>query len=727
MHAFMGQRRHLALLLGLSVLGACGAQALPRTNHAAIALRGLAPLRDPAVDLDDDDDLERVRAAYDALLPTDPLRSSRRRELLSAYQRRIAGALAKNLRDEAFSAYQSALGMWAPEELHAETADLSLVLADSRAIYDSFAGTGGDLEAITALAVLISAEPSKAASYEKTYREIVSYLDDLSIADAGEGAQRARPIEILESVTAHFPSRWAGNELIQLYLSRQAAVYAAIQQGGSDLGVLRAHKEGVVRPVWNLIRVFARLHRLGDALPVVDPLAQQVGDEPELRSRLRIALSPGVAAQAWLALAVVYLPEGERQAADLDVAESICAAGAAALPQSSEPRKCAGEIAALARKVPTALRWMESAWAIDPQDRETASALVRLYGMELGELAFAERLGAARQKLVLLEDFHAKARERWPKKSIDPPLAAAYLTMGRALYNMGLIEDAIGFLKKALTIKPTAEAFEQLGTIHAKHGEYPQAIKSYMAATALPRESDLEQTFDRARLLRLAGESHLLSGDKDHAHKLFRQAMDDWASLLAADLPSRIRSESFTEKARLLYAMGRTADSLVAFDAAVDTDPEQPSVYSDVIAFLIARGHYAEALDAYHRALGRQEVSEYFKVYTSLWIIDAARIRGLRADPLAVEFLGAQKGTRWFHELARFTVGEITYEELLGKADTRGKRAEAYFYAAMHRYATGDRKGAETLLQYVLSTDMLGFFEYDMALYFLKHGPPTAG
>jgi hypothetical protein len=162
-----------------------------------------------------------------------------------------------------------------------------------------------------------------------------------------------------------------------------------------------------------------------------------------------------------------------------------------------------------------------------------------------------------------------------------------------------------------------------------------------------------------------------------------------------------------------------------AFNAAVDTDPEEGGIYGDVIAFLVTRGHGPEALDAYHRVMGRPEITEYLKAYTSLWMIDLARLTGGKPDPTAVEFLGnLAAGKKWYQHLARFKLGKMTWEELVAHADTRGKRAEAWFYQATALYAAGDRAGAESLLRGVVETKMLGFFEYDMARHYLVNGPP---
>src|SRR5262249_56628464 len=117
---------------------------------------------------------------------------------------------------------------------------------------------------------------------------------------------------------------------------------------------------------------------------------------------------------------------------------------------------------------------------------------------------------------------------------------------------------------------------------------------------------------------------------------------------------------------------------------ALDADPDSPGIYGDVIAFLAPRSQYDEARDAYHRALGRPDVTEYLKVYTSLWIVDQARIAKRDVDAGAQEYLtGVANGGKWYHQLARFKLGKLPSSELLAKADTPRKRAHASFSQAM--------------------------------------------
>ena len=88
--------------------------------------------------------------------------------------------------------------------------------------------------------------------------------------------------------------------------------------------------------------------------------------------------------------------------------------------------------------------------------------------------------------------------------------------------------------------------------------------------------------------------------------------------------------------------------------------------------------------------------------------------------------LRPRRGAAWYHLLARYAVGQLTYEQMLAAADTTGKRAEIYFYEGMRRLGDGKSDDAHELWQKVIETRMFSFFEFDMASRYLRVGAPTA-
>jgi tetratricopeptide (TPR) repeat protein len=422
-----------------------------------------------------------------------------------------------------------------------------------------------------------------------------------------------------------------------------------------------------------------------------------------------------------------YVPSEGREDGDAAAALAICEEGATRLPRSVEPRKCAAELARITDRAPLAARWVKEALALAPDDRDLAEIQARLYVAEVADLVGTERLQAAARVVDEAERFYAGAAKVFAAKPIETSLADLYLVYGRGLYTQGEVQRGVQALERSRALEKQPEVTEELAQIALKTGKYRDALRGFEEAAAAPRPTPIETTFDGNRLRRLAGDAAAAAGDKQRAETLWTKALASWSESLGASLPPRARAQAMSEIGRLYYGLGNTERAMEAFNHSVDLDPEQTGVYGDVIAFLATRGHYAEALDAYHRALGRAEVSEYLKAYTSFWLMDLARLRGVAVDPSTTEFLGSiARGDKWYHLIARFKLGQMSWNDLVARADTRGKRAEAYFYEGMARYIAGDRARAEKLMSEVLATQMLGFFEYDMASYYLRHGPPRA-
>jgi tetratricopeptide (TPR) repeat protein len=197
-------------------------------------------------------------------------------------------------------------------------------------------------------------------------------------------------------------------------------------------------------------------------------------------------------------------------------------------------------------------------------------------------------------------------------------------------------------------------------------------------------------------------------------------------------------AEATFEIGRVLYALGRHADGIQKFEEAIEQDSDRDQSYIDAIAFLVQNGEMDAALGVYRRALSRPDrsVSEYVKVYASLWIVDLTKRTQKLPDPTAEAFLATlelrhpeirpQRGAAWYRQLAAFTIGRLDYARLLAGANTTGKRAEVYFYRAMQLLADGRTDDAHDLWRKVLETRMVSFFEFEMASRYLRTGAPTA-
>jgi len=283
------------------------------------------------------------------------------------------------------------------------------------------------------------------------------------------------------------------------------------------------------------------------------------------------------------------------------------------------------------------------------------------------------------------------------------------------------------FFERSIAVEPQATTLEQMAMIRLKKGEAKEAVSLFERAIAVPKSEKVEQVYWSAKLRRELGDAYELAGDAAAAETARKAALADWDQLSQiGTLSADGRAESGIERAKLYYQLGDRDQSLANFESAIDAAPDRGGTYADVIAFLVPRGELDEALDAYHRALGRNEVTDYLKVYCSLWIVDLARRAKAPVDPLASSYLASTDGGKWYDDLARWATGRESDEQLMSRVDTPARKAESSYYRAMRAVEKGDNDTAKTLWKAVVDTDMMAFFEYDMAQMFLRLGTAPA-
>lgn len=705
----------------LGVAGGCGARTGSRGADTAGG-HGL-PSEDAPLELAYDQDLEEARDRYEALAPGAAAREELRRALGDEYSRRIRNALGDA--EHGYVAHEMLMhlaSLWTASELASGAPGMDAYLADARAVRNAFARAGADLEAAAALYFLDAADPAVRSGDENPYREeleeIFTYGNELAVARFGDGAEHARPIEILEDVVDWLPSPAVVEGLVARVRERQTALLAHFRDKGPNADLIRAHGAGVFRASYTIVRALARGGQL-DQAPAALANFESLGSDAEMAEKVNQALAPEGTPEQWLALAKVFEHEDPEQA-DTGASLRILVEGARRLPESAELRYAAAGVAREMDREAQAIALYEQGMAIAPA-RDAAEALAELYRVRVATLALAERPHAAKNALAGLEKFHAEAARRWPREPLSADLAQAYAAMARGMVGLGELAMAHEYLEKSQAKRRNHEALELLGTIALKRDRFAQASTYFEEALGMPAKEIYAQ-FERARVLRLSGDALAGLGKRDQAARRWQESIEAWVTLAqGVELPPRFQGELLIETAKANWALGDEDTAVRAFETAVDVDADGEDTHTSVVSFLITRGDYERALDTFHRALGNHEISDYAKVYMSLWMLAEARLRGQHADPLALAFLRARAGTLWYDELARYATGQAGLASLEGRANTRGRRAELWYYEAVLGEPGGER-AVRALLERVVKTDMVLFFEYDMAKFWLTEG-----
>lgn len=486
-HSWRSRVVAACLLLALPLAACHPASNEPRRPYTdadrAEALAGLPPAKDPPLSLDDEDDLERARGLYEAMPVAEDGRAARRAELVTAYVAQIDLALATSNLGAADEAFANAIGMWTMGELADEkqaAAGLAALEPTARKLYGVFARAGKDLEAATALVVIAAADPAQLAYCERVLAALMDFADDLQLATRGPGARHARPIAILEAVSARFASPWPARLLGLRYLDRQALWV----KGANDpkLVMAGAQDPGIEAPVWALTRAYARMGKLALLPRVLDQIAGQRGDNPELRKIVTSAAGPEAKVDELVLLAQGFLDPRVSSEPDLATARRLAEIALERFPESDQPRRILGLVALQQGYYPLAERLLESVLRVAPTDKNVAELHARVLLAQMFDALGAERLTAADERRTRLEAIMADAKTRWKDQVFEPGLGDVWSAYGRGLYAQGRIDDAVTWLNKANAVKPSDGALETLGQIYVRRGRYQEAVAAFDAA-----------------------------------------------------------------------------------------------------------------------------------------------------------------------------------------------------------------------------------------------------
>ncbi len=692
----------------------------------AVAATGCSRARGPAsprattgdapYELDDDLDFGE-RADQLRAMPSNDQRSALRRALAAALVRRLVQHLDGGRLDRVDGVVRELALLWQhdPAALGPELAPHAAVLGRARA---GFARAGLDREVALVLALLAAAEPARAAFHRLELEEVLTFADDLAATRLGALGPGTGTITVL----APLVERVAAPDLTDRYLAAlvaranlaDAALSAAAASGTlPDSPVIRI----AFRASRDIAIALALTHRSDEIGGVITGLVG-VGRTRAIAEAAHEVLVPGATAVEWAGLARAVRLGHDGKDDDPTAARAALAICTDALDRFPDHPllllAAAGHASDLERlHQPIAL--LERARAAAPHDPDVADRLTTLYRERLARLAHADRPRAARVRLHELHRFHDELARGFPDHRWSSSWAEALAVYGRGLVAVGELAAARSELDRSVRAEPTIEALETLGTIALKLGEFHVARRHLERGAKLAGDAP-SQRYARAKVLRLAGDAARGSGDRLGATRRWRDALEVWAQLgETVDLPPDLAGERFAEIGKLFWDLGLRDEAFENFARAIRADDDGSESHVQIIAYLIMQDELDRARDVFYDALGSDQVSDFHKVYLCLWIVAEDRRAGRTADRLATEYLAGRNGPLWHDDVARLATGRVAPERLDARATTRARRAELTYYRAVLGPPGRPPQEIRRLLEDVVRTDMVLFFEYDMA------------
>jgi len=674
------------------------------------------------------DDFETTYNAY-ALVPEGtPRRAEYRDVMLPFLYEYLDAAIDAKDAGEAMSALQYTVSLFTPAELRASK-PLPGLARRADAVYGLVAKRGDEQSSLLCMAVaqhfgddaLRKEATEHWALIERWLVDNGPYAADPLLRE--ESLERA-----LEEVSAAFPSPYVVEQLEGLYVSR----YDIAKATGSSRAVVSSV---AMRRQQITGYLLLRLHLRADDLErAVASLERVKVDVPvaTLGEMTQEALQTRRSAQSLLTLADQFAPEPGSDPADpyvtqgWGIVDNLSRRAVRAHPEDAYAhlmRARALSNAGLREAAVTHLRW-----SIDRKEDvfDAWQALAQLQQDVLADQAERDPQRAL-SMLADVESMHARATELWRDRPVQPGLPEAFYTVAEGLYQSGDVAQSAKLLERSLAIEPAPSTIDLLGTIALKRDELAAARSHYKDLEDLSYDDELSQLLWEARARQQLGEIELRDGNAAAATKHLRVALRHNNDLLARAAASpRARAERYVERGKILFTLGDARAAMADFRKAADLDPGGVKVYADPLRLIVAHGHYDEATEMFRRAMSQASLSDNLKLYFSLWVHELALRQGHAAPSEAIEFLGAYEGTVWGEALSGHARGAMDFEGLLAAASNRGERAEAYFYEGLVQWRSGNAKGGAEMMSKVVETQMMGFFEFDMAQRYLRWGGPPS-
>jgi len=731
-----------------------------------------------------EDDFTEARLVFQALPTNATERAGLRSKLLHYLLDPVLALNPTNLKREVrelenddvydviFDSFRDALALYDPAELWSAPpripeADQGMLRPAAEMVVSLFSPRGGAEQVALALAALTTMQPD-VRDWRDRLDQVVGWTEEANALSERGPRKSTSAIDVLEGALGDWPAPSVVQRLDGLYVERQQRVVSGLRRpGGGEsarkaLGeLLLAHGDEIQRAVVSMGGVYLRAGLIGEAARRTAAMAGQTGDDPELRGLLVAAAKPAASAADFLALARRFLPRIDflggtaSEAPDPIIALRVLEAGIARHPNDAELLVLSSHVSRLLSSYFLAIRRLEEAQLVlehTPAAAEVtgrvSAELIELYFLRLRLRLDPERDAPAYAEADALKQRFAETRRRFQSTDVKVKPADIDFELARSYVNTGQIDRAEPlFIRARDEGEPTAEVTVELANLALKRGDprrASQIIRDGLDALRSAQDASRDtigSVEGRSRLERLLGDCTDAAGDHGAAEAAWRSALIGWERLMIEHLRRKNLTESAeaaVEVGRLLYLLGRHAEGLQKFDEAIEADGDRDQTYIDVVAFLVQQGETDAAISVYHRALSRpgRAVSEYVKVYTSLWVLDLSRRTTKLPDAKAEAYLRTlerrhgdlrpRRGAGWYHLLARYAVGQLSYEQMLAGADTTGKRAEIYFYEGMRRLGDGKSDDAHQLWQKVIETRMFSFFEFDMASRYLRVGAPTA-
>lgn len=705
----MGHRTFgLILFLALGALGVagCGTTPAPKT-----------PKSEPERPTLSTAELESARRRVFSLEHGDPRRDELRDAILYTLSKRT-GELLESGDPETIDAHLRMMTeLFSPEEL-----DAPRLPEELRPISEGLlagASKRGDEGRALAAAFLLE----RTTDEPETYRALIQTIHDWS-REAREGLSSelerlSQLIQIAEEELGLVPARSIADRLAALILARRDALIRELSGSRGSFSPFPARMVGLA-PLelaavdlrsGDVEKAIDRLVAMNDTIPTtaqfIDVLKRARGDDP-------------AAGDALIELAEFY------RSARPEVSLGICRRGLLRLPHDARFPVCLARIAADRENYLEATAFYADAISTNENERAIYDEALSQLSTFIERGIFEPNPKTARSLVAHAERIFESRRIHFPDAPPSVPEERFEFLVGTLEMNAGEPEEALRRFKRSVEINPSAQSYTQLGSLALRMGKLDESARAFEEALALTPATTMASLPVRAEILRAYAELFATKGEREREQAILSEALSLWERAEPAFLGDRAGLVALN-RGLLLQKLGQRDEARAAFDRAFTLSPKQQTIYASILSALTAdqRPDTELAETTLRRALQHLSLDPEWKAYFALWTRLIALREGADEPALVTHLLeGLAEGRAWPARLARFALGRMEGAELVDAAENKGELAEAHFYIAVDALQKKDAGGGgeayRRALEAVIETEMVAFYEYEMASALLR-------
>lgn len=657
--------------------------------------------------------LESARRRVFALELGDPRREELREAILYTLARKTAELLETDDAEGIDAHLRMMTELFSPEELDAPRLPEELQPISEGLL--AGASKRGDEGRALAAAFLLE----RTTSDPETYRALIQTIHDWS-REAREGLSSelerlSQLIQIAEEELGLVPARSIADRLGDLILARRDAIIRELSANRDSFSPFPARMVGLAP-----LELAAVDLRSGDVERAIDRLVAMNDTIPTTAQFIEV-LKRARGDDAAAGDALIELAEFYRSARP-DVSLGICRRGLLRLPSDARFPVCLARIAADRENYLEATAFYADAISTNEGERAIYDEALSQLSSFIERGIFEPNPKAARSLVAHAERIFESRRVHFPDAPPSVPEERFEFLVGTLEMNAGEPKEALRRFWRSVEIKPSVQSYTQIGSLALRTGELDEAARAFEEALALSPATTMASLPVRAEILGSYAEVFALRDERDRERAILEESLSLWERAEPAFLGDRAGLLTLN-RGLLLLRLGRTEEARMAFDRAFTLSPKQQTIYASILSALTTdpRPDTELAETTLRRALQHLSMDAEWKAYFALWTRLIALREGVDEPSVVGQILeGLAEGKAWAGKLARFALGRIKGEELLSSAENKGELAEAHFYIALAALARGDGEAYRRALRAVIETNMVSFYEYEMASALLR-------